>query len=292
MNISNWVPVLSKSIKVKDNALYDIDLDLTIPLNSVAKVIVKEIDGKNTCGDIFEKTKNLFTIDNELYFDDLKTFILMINNKGIINLRYKNYNFFIEEVINFFAQYNPKLSFRYEVDKSAGFLSVFFLIFNVVLKQVFIFWLVPTIYIFYLFLVSQSNQFMILFGYMTMTFSGLISSFALHEAIHIKAYRHKCNNQGLGFIIVNLFSIKFVRPELNSSFKSSLLMTLSGPLIPGLIGCLYFALMIMSDVNRLMVIPFSFFFFSYTLHLLFLLPFWGDGKSLLIRIFNSKGGEL
>ncbi|MGG4156817.1 hypothetical protein [Bacillus muralis] len=291
MNINNWIPKLSESVKGIDNALYDTDLDLTIPLNNIARIIIKEMDGKNTCGDIFEKTKDLFSIDNEIYFIDLKEFILMINSKGIINLRYKNYYPLIEEAINFIAQYHPKLRFRYEENKDAGFLRVFFLMFNIVMKQVFIFWFIPTIYLIVLFYLSQSNQFLFLFGNMTMAFSGLISSFALHEAIHIKLYRNKCENHAKGCVIVNLLSIKFIRPEYTCDFKSSLLVTLMGPLVPGLIGCLYFVLMTMSNVNQIWLVPFSFFFFSYVLHLLFLIPFWGDGKSLFTRLFYSGGKE-
>lgn len=155
MIINNWIPILSESVKSTDNALYDTDLDITIPLNDIAKIIIKEIDGKNTCGDIFEKTKDLFLIDNEIYFNDFKEFIQMINRKGIINLKYKSYSPFIEEIVNFFAQYSPKLSFRYDEKKNAGLLSVFFLMFNIVLKQVFVFWCIPTSYLLILFFISK-----------------------------------------------------------------------------------------------------------------------------------------
>ncbi|AOH57407.1 hypothetical protein ABE28_023960 (plasmid) [Peribacillus muralis] len=46
MNINNWIPKLSESVKGIDNALYDTDLDLTIPLNNIARIIIKEMDGK------------------------------------------------------------------------------------------------------------------------------------------------------------------------------------------------------------------------------------------------------
>lgn len=126
---------------------------------------------------------------------------------------------------------------------------------------------------------------------MTMAYSGLISSFALHEAIHIKLYRNKCNNTAKGCIIVNLFSIKFVRPEIKDNLKSSLYVTLMGPLVPGLIGCLYFVIMNMLNMKQILLVPFSFFFFPYVLQLVFLIPFWGDGKSLFQRMYNSGGKE-
>lgn len=258
MNINNWIPILSNSVQVRECTIYDKDLDLNIPLNKVADMIVKEMDGKTTCGDIYEKTKNLFSIDNEIFYVDLKAFIFMINSKGIINLRYKNYYPIIENVINFFAQYKPKLRFRYEVDKDAGFLSLFFIIFHIVMKQVFIFWFIPAVCYIVLFFMSKSNQFMLMFGYLTMIYSGLVSSFALHEVLHIKMYRNKCKSTDKGCVIVNLFSIKFIRPELKSDLKTSLLVTLMGPLMTGIIGCIYFGIMNFNNINQVWLIPFSF----------------------------------
>ena len=85
----------------------------------------------------------------------------------------------------------------------------------------------------------------------------------------------------------DMMSVKFVRPVLDPFQKKQVWITLLGPLVPGVIG----AAGIIVTILFLKKPGFdSFFIFSitYFIQLLYLLPFMGDGKSIMKQLLLGE----
>ncbi|BBP88043.1 hypothetical protein BsIDN1_16610 [Bacillus safensis] len=90
-----------------------------------------------------------------------------------------------------------------------------------------------------------------------------------------------------------MMSVKFVRPVLDPFQKKQVWITLLGPLVPGVIGAAGIIVTILF-LKENPVSTFFFFIFSitYFIQLLYLLPFMGDGKSIMKQLLLwGMGGQ-
>ncbi len=87
-------------------------------------------------------------------------------------------------------------------------------------------------------------------------------------------------------------SVKFVRPVLDPFKKKQVWITLLGPLVPGVIGAAGIIVTILFLKENPVSTGFFIFSISYFIQLLYLLPFMGDGKSIMKQLLlGGMGGQ-
>ncbi|MGY4786996.1 hypothetical protein ACVNSY_04775 [Bacillus sp. OHL2] len=86
--------------------------------------------------------------------------------------------------------------------------------------------------------------------------------------------------------------MKFVRPVLDPFQKKQVWITLLGPLVPGVIGAAGIIVTILFLKENPVSTAFFIFSITYFIQLLYLLPFMGDGKSIMKQLLlGGMGGQ-
>ncbi|MDE1376471.1 metallopeptidase, partial [Bacillus licheniformis] len=87
-------------------------------------------------------------------------------------------------------------------------------------------------------------------------------------------------------------SVKFIRPVISPYDKKSIWITTLGPLIPGALGIGGVLFTIFFLQENAVSVGMLLFFSTYALHMMYLLPFMGDGKSIMKQLMiRGIGGK-
>lgn len=289
MNLTNWVPFFPDEVEFNKSYLIDKSLDMKISLNEVSKNILTLVDGKNTCGDIFEQLKTNYTVDEKTLFRDINELLLSMNSKGLLNLRYSHVSNIIGKIVSVMYLYHPKYHYRVDIDVDK-FHQIFHLVLKSVMKQLAIFLIlniiIYSVFLFLdLFILDQSFLvFHKIFGGYLIAFAALVLSFVLHECLHVYTQKKLGNSLAANscFILVHVFKIVCIRKVIHSKYE--FLIPFLGPFVPSLIGSI-----IILFINTVKVAPsykpfILVFAVIFCIHIIYLIPFWGDGKNTMLKL--------
>ncbi|MDR6226129.1 PqqD family protein [Desmospora profundinema] len=280
--MSKIVPSLSFGVTLTEEAVYDEYLDASVPVNETAHVILTEVDGEKGIGEIVDNLAKKFHVEEEVLSHDIGNLFKNLNQNYLLNWRYQTGNRVKDIVFQFLSQYKPGYHERFEMNET-GFLSIFLKMLGVVIRKIVLFWSVFMVLAILSFLYTQSDFILQFAYYFTVVYFGLITGFALHETMHAYVHR-RMEPQRSGFLAADWMSIRFVRPVIMPYPKKMIWVTLLGPLVPGMTGVLGLLLIPVVNTGNMVTYTLLSFFATYSLHLLYLLPFTGDGKSIMSQL--------
>lgn len=284
--MSNLVPTLSSGVQLTEDALVDEHLDATVPLNPTAHVMVSQIDGEKGISQIVEEVAATFNVEEDVISNDIGGLFKDLQKNYMINWHYRTGSRLKDNILQLFAQYSPRYYERFEMNETR-FFDILLKIMQVVLRKIVLFWGIFVLLAVPGYLYTQSDFVLQLVYYFTVVYFGLISSFALHETMH--AYLHrKMEPKRAGFLAADWMSIRFVRPIIMPYPKKMIWVTLLGPLVPGLLGVTGLLLMPLTGASGTLAYTFNTLFVTYALHLFYLLPFTGDGKSIINQLMYFR----
>lgn len=269
--------IFPKNVELNENLVFDADLNKSITLNGVAYEILKLLNGTNTIDDIVSDLLKKYNVKKDVLEKDIKTVISNLQDKNLVESRIvgnKVAVFFLNLVV---FQYIHKK--RYSVPKSKTL--TFLLLFYIVIKKLFIMWMITIIPIYFIInnFTSELNDkiYYAISCYFIFIFA-TIFGFVLHEWIHIAV--SKIQKQRFhGYILARRFTVGIVK----ISTESSLLSILLGPLIPSIMG----AILILISIKMNSIITFLI-GIGFAINVINLLPFTQDGKGILGKILMKK----
>jgi len=282
------VPYFPEGVKVMENSIYDYDLDVYVPINETARIMLRQVDGVKSLDECIDHLQSQFQVERTRIANDFFMLLQSLNQKHLVNWRFESKSKLLSKCLPIIFQYQKKYAQRFTCHNNS-FMMMFIQLCWIVFKKIALFWGMFIILCLGSYAILE-NSIIWTVGYLfSVIYLSIIVSFALHETTH--AYLHRMGNvrKGGGYIAADWLSVKFVRPFSLSS-KSKWYVTLFGPLIPGIIGVLGLFITNMWLSNSSIFVELNCIFSIFTLHLLYLLPFFGDGKSLLKQIMVQRGG--
>jgi hypothetical protein len=284
--MSKLVPTLPSGVHLSDEGLVDEHLDATVPLNPTAHVMVSQVDGKKGISEIIETVAKKFNVEEEIISNDIGGLFKDLQKNYMINWEQRSGNRMKDVLLRLFGQYKPGYFERFEMTEMR-FFDILLRMMQVVLRKIVIFWAIFMLLFIPSYVYTQSEFLLQLAYYFTIVYFGLITGFALHETMH--AYLHrKMEPRRVGFLAADWMSIRFVRPVIMPYPKKMIWVTLLGPLVPGSIGVIGLLLVPFINGNDTIIYTLNTFFITYALHLFYLLPFTGDGKSVINQIMYFR----
>ncbi|MGE7924737.1 metallopeptidase [Viridibacillus arvi] len=288
MNNNKLVPYFPSGVCLKKNNIYDETLDTSLPINNTAKMMLMEIDGDKEINEIIQNLNTKFKVDEDILFKDISTLFGNLNRNYLLNWRVKTNSKIKDLIINFLSQYKRSYKERFEIH-NFDFFSIFLKILMVVLRKIIIFWIAVVVLSIVAYIYAQMEFIISLIYYFSVVYAGLILSFALHETMH--AYMHrKMTNKYPGFIASDVMSVKFIRPVIMPYQKKMIWITLLGPLTPGIIGIIGILLTQVFGASGSLAYTLNVIFTMFAVHMFYLLPFLGDGKSIVGQFMLNKLG--
>ncbi|MGG3571186.1 PqqD family protein [Bacillus gobiensis] len=284
------IPSLPVHVTLKKKHLTDDQLGAEFPINESAYHMLKEMDGKKTEGEITESIAKIFNVKEKVISNDFNKLLLELNSHYLVALRYQSPSLLVTFLLQFFKQYHFKYKERY-MSNGESFWSIFFTCLFIVTKKIIFIWFLFMIVATVAFLIIPDQSIVNIAVYFTVIYIALITGTALHETAHGYCHRKFAGNHGpRGFFASDMMSVKFVRPVIKPYKLKMLWITALGPLVPGLLGAS--GIMITFLYLRENPVSSGFFIFSiiYFIHLLYLLPFMGDGKSIIKQLMLERMG--
>ncbi|MGE6630762.1 PqqD family protein [Bacillus sp. NPDC077027] len=286
------VPALSPHVTLQKKQITDEQYGSDLPINESAYHMLKQIDGKKTEASITKELTELFQVDESIIARDFYKLLLGMNQHYLVSIHYQSPYALVTTLCQFFKQYQLKRNERYECG-SQSFWSIFTTCLAMVTRKIIFFWFMFMIMVGIAYMFVPDASIVAIAIYFSIIYFGLITGTALHEAAHGYSHRKFAGPDGpQGFFASDMMSVKFVRPVLDPFHKKLVWITILGPLVPGILG----AIGIMVTFLFLKENPIStgFFIFSitYFIQLLYLLPFMGDGKSIMKQLLlGGMGGQ-
>jgi hypothetical protein len=283
------IPYLPAGVKLVTQQLIDEKTGITFPVNRTASMMIEEIDGRKTAAEIIDKIAEKFPVDRNVIERDVTALFNKLSKQHLLNIEAGHKAPAAKVVSLFFRQYQPGFRHRYEEDFTS-FFFLFLFLFSIVFRKVGVFFLLFLSlslgsYIFFQFDISLTIAM-----YFSVVYIGLLSSFALHETCHAYFFRRRSGTSTTaGFIASDWMSVKFVRPAADKHGNSLWLVTLLGPLIPGITGVFGIIATNTLITEQAMMYALNSFFAVFLLQLIYLTPFFGDGKVLLKQLLFNKG---
>lgn len=282
MDKKKLVPYFPSGVSIENNSIYDKTIETSLPINHTAKVMLMEVDGEKDINEIIHNLNKKFKIDEEILFKDIASLFGDLNKNYLLNWKVKTNHFLMDSIMNFLSQYKIGYRERFEIHHDS-FWGIFFKILLVVIRKIIVFWVgvlaLSTLVYFY----TELEFVLSLAYYFSIVYIGLILSFTLHETMHAYIHR-KMTSKCPGFIASDVMSVKFIRPIIRPYKKKMIWITIVGPLIPGIIGMLGVILLQIFSVSGVLASTLYVIFIIFAAHLLYLLPFLGDGKSVIKQL--------
>lgn len=282
------VPSIPQQIKIHPNKIIDESINNEIDINQTSYEILQLIDGKSDIEIISNKMLDKYPKNKKRVSNDVKQFLLMLNDRNIINLNVISKNIISGFLYKFIFELKNGISYRYDISIS-GFLNIYWEVFKIIIKKFGVFWAFINFILTLLIIFTTNNEMVTCefilktFIFFNIAYIALFTSLSLHESVHIHIYKNDVNNVHTGFFVTRRISIYFVRPI---SVEDSVRVKLLGGLIPGIIGLI--GIYLSSFFSPSTQLYFYVFFSIYAIHLINLLPFWGDGRGILITLLNRK----
>lgn len=283
MSKTKLVPYFPSGVYLKHRTIYDDHLNTSLPINRTAEIMLTEVDGKKNMEEIIHNLSQKFNIDEDTLFRDTAVLFGELNRNYKLNWKYKTGIKVKDGIFQFLSQYIPRYQERFDI-QDINFLFIFMKMLKVIIRKLILFWAIFIVLSILSYSYAKSDFILKLDYYLTIAYVGVIISCALHEALHAYVQR-KITNHHPGFIAADWMSLCVVRPIIMPYPKKLILVTLAGPLIPGIIGIFGILFTQLADHSGIIANTLNIIFITFALHIFFLLPFFGDGKSIIKQIF-------
>ncbi|WZX99949.1 PqqD family protein [Bacillus sp. FSL W7-1360] len=280
----NYIPVIPHSVEVHTDCIEDKQTTQSFPLNATARTMLTVIDGKKNIAMIIEALNDIFPVSKEQLQTDFIQLCRSLNEKHLLNFHVTSSNKVVSVLRYYAQQYHPSFHERTDIS-GKNFLPIFMHLFVLLFKKLSLFWCFITLMFAGAAVIFQTPQLLLYVYYFSVLHIVVVVSFALHEALHTYLGR-KIAGTPFGFIANDWLSIKFVRPASSQKMPRMWLATLLGPLIPGTIGLIGLITLVSTTSTPPIVGVFSCILFS--LHLLYLNPFFGDGRTLVQQLLLRR----
>ncbi|MED1635237.1 PqqD family protein [Bacillus licheniformis] len=286
------IPYFPEHVTLNRKHISDHDLDADFPINPTAYQMLKEVDGKKDELEIAEALKGVFNVREEVLQKDLHELLTGLNRRYLINWRYGEGPSFAGVLYQFFSQYHIRYKERFS-SHSDSFLLLYIKFLQVISKKIIVFWLVFLMLSLAAYTVVPDGSIVGIAAYFSVVYFGLITGTALHEVVHGIAHRKAAGRNGpQGFLAADMMSVKFVRPVMSLHDKRSIWITTLGPLVPGVLGIAGVLFTVFFLKENAVSVGVLLFFSTYALHMMYLLPFMGDGKSIMKQLMiRGIGGK-
>ncbi|MCD7036038.1 PqqD family protein [Metabacillus sp. GX 13764] len=287
MSRTELIPYFPEGVAVKGKFIHDEKISAKLPVNQTAKAILEEVDGKKNIDEIIEAVTKKFKVDKDRIFQDTAALFAGLNEKHFLNWKYASNSKVKEGLANFFAQYKRGYHERFPSEGSS-FPAIFLLMLSAVTKKIAIFWLFVMILSAAGYIIAPTPFILWLAYYITVVYAGLMASFAVHEAMHASMHRKMAGSLGSGYLAADLMSIKFVRPAAAQYELKYIWITLLGPIVPAVIGIVGYTLSMTLMEGGTLGSTCQALSLTFLIHILYLLPFIGDGKSAVKQLLFRK----
>ncbi|KXZ20526.1 metallopeptidase [Bacillus nakamurai] len=286
------IPYFPENVTLNKKHIMDHDLDTKFPINLTAFHMLKEIDGKKDEQDIVSGISEIFNISESVLLKDLNELLTGLNRRYLINWKYGEHPSFSAFLYRFLSQYHIHYRERFS-NQSDSFLSLYINFFHVISRKIILFWLLFLMLSVVSFIAIPNASIINIAIYFSVIYFGLITGTTLHEVIHGLVHRKFVGKHGpKGYLAADIMSVKFLRPVISPYNKKMVLITLLGPLVPGILGVVGVLFTIFFLHENMFSVGILLFFSTYTLHMIYLLPFLGDGKSIIKQLmFRGIGGK-
>ncbi|MFB6498246.1 PqqD family protein [Bacillus haynesii] len=286
------IPYFPEHVKLDRKHISDRDLDADFPINPTAYQMLKEVDGKKDELEIAGDLAGVFRVSEEVLLKDLHQLLTGLNRNYLINWKYGERPSFLGFLYQFFGQYHIRYKERFSSD-SDSFLFLYMKFLHVISKKIIVFWLVFLMLSLSAYIFVPDSSIISIAAYFSVIYFGLITGTALHEVVHGIAHRKFVGKNGpQGFLAADMMSVKFIRPVISPYDKKSIWITALGPLVPGVLGIAGVLFTIFFLQENAVSVGVLLFFSTYALHMMYLLPFMGDGKSIMKQLMiRGIGGK-
>ncbi|MFN2746793.1 MULTISPECIES: PqqD family protein [Bacillus] len=286
------IPYFPEHVTLEQKHISDHDLGADFPINPTAYQMLKEVDGKKDEEEIAAALSGVFQIGEDVLLKDLHELLSGLNRRYLINWKYGERPSFQGFVCQFFSQYHIRYRERFS-SRSASFLFLYIKFLQIISKKIIVFWLIFLLLSCAAFVAVPDGSIIGIAVYFSVIYFGLITGTALHEVAHGVAHRKLAGKQQAGgYLAADMMSVKFIRPVTNPYDGKMIWITALGPLAPGLLGLAGVLFTIFFLQENIVSVGVLLFFSTYALHMMYLLPFMGDGKSIMKQLLiRGIGGK-
>lgn len=284
-SVPSLVPYFPPSVHLLNNIIYDKGLHNKVKINRTANEILKLVNGYNNVKDIVDIMKEKYTGTKAKIERDIKHLIKTANSRNIINFKYVGGNFATRAVLGAVFNLIKGYSERFDI-KGTNFMYIFYQLIFPIIKKILPLWLLPNFLLIFTLIFANISMSPLLWNiilFYNSLFVGFISSIALHETLHIYFFRKNYHRRNAGYFVSKGFSYFFV----HSDSVDNILGKLLGSLVPsalGIISIIVLSLINVGNINNYFLV----FSFTYAIHIVNLIPFWGDGKDIFMKILKRK----
>ncbi|SFB08473.1 PqqD family peptide modification chaperone [Clostridium frigidicarnis] len=287
------VPYLAKSVELHEDYILDNQLHAKVPINETTNKILQLVDGRKSVSEITEEANKEFKINYDVLYKDVNNLLDELNKNYLLNWKYISNKKMQKILINFIAQYKKGYKERTIINNSS-FFSAFNSINNLVIKKIGIFfvWTLILYILSKIIYITSENSSTVRLALnfslgVTIAFIGLILSTSLHEISHVYSFWIQKRDKTIGFMGVSPFGVRFVRP-VEKDPKINIIVSLSGPLIPGILGILMYLISATLLKEWQYNSQANIFAAMFILQLIHCLPFTGDGKNVVKQIMIMR----
>ncbi|ATH94815.1 PqqD family protein [Bacillus glycinifermentans] len=280
------IPYFPEHVTLNEKYISDHDLGADFPINPTAYRMLQEIDGKKDEAEIAAGLADVFRISESVLQKDLHELLTGLNRRYLINWKYGG---FLQQ---FLSQYRPGYRERFS-GRSDSFLFLYITCLHIISRKIILFWFIFLVLSIAAYIAVPDRSIVNIAVYFSIIYAGLISGTVLHETVHGTVHRRFVGKQGPdGFLAADMMSVKFVRPAVSPYRKKMIWITVLGPLVPGILGVAGVLFTILCLRENMVSAGILLFFATYALHMLYLLPFMGDGKSIMKQLMiRGIGGK-
>ncbi|MFT0802585.1 PqqD family protein [Bacillus swezeyi] len=286
------IPYFPEHVTLDQKHISDHDIGADFPINPTAYQMLKEIDGKKDEQEIAAALSGVFRISEDVLLKDLHELLSGLNQRYLINWKYGDGPSFQGFLHQFFGQYHIRYRERFS-SRSDSFLFLYIKFLQIISRKIIVFWLIFLMLSLAAFLAFPDGSIIGIAVYFSVIYFGLITGTALHEVVHGMAHRKLAGKHGApGYLAADMMSVKFIRPVISPFDKKMIWITALGPLVPGILGLAGVLFTIFFLQENAVSVGMLLFFSTFALHMIYLLPFMGDGKSIMKQLMiRGMGGK-
>ena len=285
-------PYIPEEVERHKEYLYDRNLDICIPVNETAYLMLLKADKNTDYIEIAEEIEKMAHVGMDRVTKDVIAVFSQLNEHYLLNWANRGTSFGskIQALfLNLIRQYNANYHERVNIKRKNlfGLFTSLFFSFGRKIGMLLIMILIGTIVIRFC---KGDNFFADILVGISLASLGVFFSSIIHELAHLYTYWKIAGDCSKGYIAIDRGSVKIMRPD-ELGPNENILVSLLGPLIPGMIGLIIWGcgIIFANGIFYLYTIGIAAMFI---IHLFNLLPFWGDGKNIMKQLIVKKNNKI
>ncbi|WP_173918184.1 hypothetical protein [Halobacillus sp. Marseille-Q1614] len=277
---SKTVPKFSYDIELYESYLFDLSLNKKHPINQPTFMMLSKVDGRRTFEEIMAMLQADYPdADPQLIEQDFTTLLLSMKRHLLIDLPGTLKEKLRQASISMMNPMVREFSYQRHSFQGFSFMKILFSLTWITLRK-----MMPILLLFLLLacgLIMMSGQTPLIIYPVSLlvVILSIILSIAVHEAAHLYLLRRLTKNPNLGHIKEQVLTLKVVRPQMEEDLQ----VITAGPLLTASVGGagLWLTMLVTQPFWHLTLHVCAGIFL---LHLLYLLPFIGDGRNFKYSI--------